>query len=108
MARKQEVIVHLVDDVDGGNAAETLSFALDGVGYEIDLSGKNAKALRADLSKWTAHARKPRKSGGTRRRSSSRPTGEAATIRVWAHEHGVDVPARGRIPAAVVDKYHAR
>jgi hypothetical protein len=108
VARKQEVIVHLVDDLDGGQAAETVAFALDGVGYEIDLSAKNAKALRADLAKWTAHARKPRKNAGTRRRSGSRPSGEAAAIRVWAHEHGVEVPARGRIPAAVVEQYHAR
>ncbi|MGH3743659.1 MAG: histone-like nucleoid-structuring protein Lsr2 [Mycobacteriales bacterium] len=108
VARKQEVIVHLVDDVDGVQAAETVAFALDGVAYEIDLSAKNAKALRTDLSKWTAHARKARKSAGTRRRGGSRPTGEAAAIRAWAHESGVDVPARGRIPAAVAEQYHAR
>jgi len=108
VARKQEVIVHLVDDLDGGQAAETVAFALDGVGYEIDLSTKNAKALRSDLSKWTAHARKPRKSAGGRRRGASRPSSDAATIRVWAHENGVTVPARGRIPAAVVEQYHAR
>lgn len=108
MARKQEVIVHLVDDVDGVQAAETVAFALDGVSYEIDLSAKNAKALRADLSKWTAHARKARRTAGTRRRAGTRPTGEAAAIRAWAHDNGVDVPARGRIPATVVEKYHAR
>ncbi|HEX7355240.1 MAG TPA: Lsr2 family protein [Mycobacteriales bacterium] len=108
MARKQEVIVHLVDDVDGVQAAETVAFALDGVAYEIDLSAKNAKALRADISKWTAHARKARKTGGGRRRGAARPTGEAAAIRAWAHENGIEVPARGRIPAAVVEQYHAR
>lgn len=108
MARKQEVIVHLVDDLDGSQAVETVAFALDGVGYEIDLSTKNAKALRADVQKWAAHARKARKAAGTRRRGGSRPTSDAAAIRVWAHEHGVEVPARGRIPAAVVEQYNAR
>ena len=108
MSRKQEVIVHLVDDIDGSEAVETLSFALDGVGYEIDLNRKNAKALRTEVERWVEHARKAKRTAGTRRRSSSKSgTGEAATIRAWANEHGVTVPARGRIPAAVVEQYHA-
>ncbi|MEO7000057.1 MAG: histone-like nucleoid-structuring protein Lsr2, partial [Terracoccus sp.] len=40
MAQRVEVV--LIDDLDGGNAAETVTFALDGVTYEIDLSDKNA------------------------------------------------------------------
>jgi hypothetical protein len=42
----QRVITQLVDDIDGKEiaegAGETVSFALDGVSYEIDLSSKNA------------------------------------------------------------------
>ena len=34
--------VTLVDDLDGGKAAETVVFGLDGASYEIDLSKKNA------------------------------------------------------------------
>ncbi len=56
MAQKVQVI--LVDDVDGGEAAETVSFALDGVSYEIDVSQKNAKALRDALGAWVGHARR--------------------------------------------------
>ena len=49
MAKK--VTVTLVDDFDGDGAAdETVEFGLDGVTYEIDLSSKNAKKLRDDLS----------------------------------------------------------
>ena len=36
MAQKVQVI--LVDDVDGGEAEESVGFGLDGVNYEIDLS----------------------------------------------------------------------
>ena len=43
MARK--VQVHLLDDIDGGKADETLKFALDGTNYEIDLSTKHADKL---------------------------------------------------------------
>jgi hypothetical protein len=34
--------VTLVDDLDGGEAAESVSFSLDGKTYEIDLSEKHA------------------------------------------------------------------
>ena len=37
-----KVITELVDDIDGSTAEETVSFALDGVEYEIDLSTPNA------------------------------------------------------------------
>ena len=108
MARKTETLVTLEDDIDGSKAAETISFAVDGVAYEIDLSTKNAKALRSDLTKWSEHARKAKRATTTRaRRGASKPVSEAAAIRAWAAENGVDVPARGRIPAAVAEQYHA-
>ena len=50
MSRK--VIVYLIDDFDGKAADETVLFGLDGVTYEIDLSAKNAKKLRANLQPW--------------------------------------------------------
>jgi hypothetical protein len=34
-------IVQLTDDLDGGKADTTVSFGLDGVNYEIDLSEEN-------------------------------------------------------------------
>lgn len=109
MARKQEVIVHLVDDVDGSTAVETVSFSIDGAAYEIDVNKRNAKAIRSDFEKWAAHARKPRgKARTTRRRAgAAKTTSEAATVRAWAAERGVEVPPRGRIPKAVLEQYHA-
>ena len=44
MAQRVQVI--LEDDIDGGSAAETVSFSIDGSSYEIDLSKKNAAKLR--------------------------------------------------------------
>lgn len=108
MARKQEVIVHLVDDIDGSDAVETVAFSLDGVDYEIDLNTAHAKEMRGALQSWVSHARKAKRSGGSRRRAAGRPSSEAPAIREWARKNGVDVPARGRIPADVVEKYHAR
>src|SRR3954447_26296405 len=56
MAQKVQVI--LVDDLDGGSADETVSFSLDGVAYEIDLSDKNAAAFRDSLAQYVGLARR--------------------------------------------------
>ena len=42
----KQIIHKLVDDLDGGDADETVKFSLDGVQYEIDLSKKNADKMR--------------------------------------------------------------
>ena len=43
------VIVKLTDDIDGGDADETVHFALDGRSYEIDVNAANAARLRDAL-----------------------------------------------------------
>jgi hypothetical protein len=53
-----KVITTLIDDIDGGEADETVSFGIDGVGYEIDLTGANAAVLREVLAPYIAAARK--------------------------------------------------
>ena len=51
MARKTKII--LVDDVDGSEATQTVSFALDGVSYEIDLNDSHSAALRESIEEWS-------------------------------------------------------
>lgn len=106
MAQRVEVI--LVDDIDGGAAAETVSFALDGVSYEIDLSEKNAKKLRDAFASWTGNARRQ---GGSRRGAGRRQArrGDLGAVREWARSSGYTVSDRGRISAeiqAAYDKAH--
>ena len=48
----------LTDDVDGGEAAETVRFALDGVEYEIDLNEQHARELRESLTVFVEAARR--------------------------------------------------
>ena len=109
MAQKVNII--LVDDLDGSEATETVSFALDGTSYEIDLNDGNAQALREALSGYIGHARKA--SGGARsgRRSSARSTASASShtkdVREWAKSQGMDVSERGRISADVQQAYDA-
>ena len=104
----QRVNVVLVDDIDGDEATETVSFALDGVDYEIDLNEKNAGALRDALARYVDAGRR---TGGRRRRGQRASGGEsgpsAADIRKWARDNGWDVPERGRVSADVREAYAA-
>jgi hypothetical protein len=109
MAQRVEVV--LIDDLDGGNAAETVTFSLDGVTYEIDLSDENARKLRDDFASWTGHARRAgaAKSSATRRRSNGAKRTDLGAVREWARANGHNVSDRGRISAeiqAAYDKAH--
>lgn len=108
----------LVDDLDGTDAAETVSLALDGVSYEIDLSSEHAGELREVLSRFVSHARRtggrvqrgrpavPEKasSGGTQAEQRA----HTKAVRVWAKANGFMVSARGRIPVRVLEAYGNR
>jgi hypothetical protein len=104
--------VRLLDDLDGGEAAESVSFSLDGKSYEIDLSEKHAAALRDAFAPFVSSARR---AGGTtaaaRPRMSTRagrPRAETAAIREWASANGMEVSARGRISSTVLEAYENR
>ncbi|MFE5309834.1 Lsr2 family protein [Isoptericola sp. NPDC056605] len=106
MVQKKQIV--LIDDVDGGDADETVTFALDGVTYEIDLTTKHAKQLRDGLGKWVGHARKTTSRpvrGGTRGARTDRE--QLAKIRAWARANGHDVSDRGRIAASIMEAYEA-
>ena len=99
----QRVHIVLEDDLDGSEAAETVSFSLDGVSYEMDLSEANASQLRNDLAPWVGHARRV----GGRKAAGKKPSkGSAAKdIRAWALGQGTQVSARGRVSAEVREAY---
>lgn len=103
--------VKLLDDLDGGKAAETVSFGVDGVGYEIDLSVKNAKALRKALAEFVTAGRQIKATATisvARSASRGKAAGpDAAVIRAWANEAGVPVSVRGRVSAEVRAQYLA-
>jgi hypothetical protein len=108
MAKRVQVI-H-TDDIDGSEAAETITFALDGINYSIDLSTDNAKKLRDAFAPYIAAGERDRNSstrrssgGGTSRRKSA---GTSATdIRAWAAAQGMQVSSRGRVSAEVREAY---
>ena len=111
MAQRQVTV--FTDDVTGEELedGETVSFALDGVEYEIDLSGEHAEQLRDAVAPYIRHgrrisgrsARSSRSGGSASRRSadsdsSSRASGgrdhDTRAIREWAQANGHNAPAR--------------
>ncbi|WP_416981599.1 histone-like nucleoid-structuring protein Lsr2 [Streptomyces sp. T028] len=106
MAQKVQVL--LVDDLDGGEADETVTFALDGKTYEIDLTTANADNLRGLLEPYVKGGRRTggRASGGRgKARAASGSSQDTAQIRAWAKENGFEVNDRGRVPATIREAY---
>jgi hypothetical protein len=104
----QKVQVLLVDDISGGEADETVTFALDGATYEIDLSTANADKLRGVLAEYVEAGRRTggRASRGRGRAPrSSAGSADTAKIRSWAKENGYEVNDRGRVPATIREAY---
>ncbi|MGA3214664.1 MAG: Lsr2 family protein [Acidimicrobiales bacterium] len=111
----QTIVVRLIDDIDGSEADETVSFALDGRAYEIELSRKNAANLRKMLAPYIEKGRTAgRPSSPARGRSSGSPRKTAATktllselsieekkrFRAWA-----DMPTARRVGDARVQAW---
>jgi len=110
MVRKVEV--RLIDDLDNSPADESVTFGLDGTNYQIDLSAKHAKELRAGLDKFIQVAQ--RVSHGAVATARPRGRGRAVAksdrvqnqaIREWAQRNGLAVAPRGRISQSIVGQY---
>jgi Lsr2 len=109
----QRTVVQLTDDLDGKAIAEgkgeTVRFGVDGQDYEIDLSEKNAQALRDVIGKYVAAGRRVgggSRGGRSRSSSSSRSRDyDPKAVRAWAEEQGLEVSARGRVPADLVTRF---
>ena len=113
----QRTTVVLTDDVDGGEASETVQFGLEGVQYEIDLSEENAEKLRRAVSLYVEHGRRiggrrsatgsgGGNSGGTGGGAASSGDGvDNAAVRAWAREQGIEVSDRGRIKSEVIQQF---
>jgi len=108
-------VIELIDDLDNKpikqGEGETVSFGLENVEYTIDLSRANAEKLRKALSPYVGAARTVGGKRGSRGRRKADGRGfrdyDPKAVRKWAESKGLEVPARGRIPASVVEQFHA-
>ncbi|MEV4539303.1 Lsr2 family protein [Asanoa sp. NPDC049518] len=111
----KRTIVNLVDDIDGGTAHQTVTFALDGVTVEIDLSDENAANLRRAFDPFVRAAAKVTSTGVRHSRTVISAQGaslreQTQAIRTWAHKYGPQlgldpVGDRGAIPQRIRDAY---
>jgi Lsr2 len=105
MARSIET--RLVDDLDGSDADETVTFSFEGREYEIDLSDDNAARLRNALAVFVAAARRAergRRGGPAHTPGGRRPanvTDHKVAIRTRASANGHDAAERARRPHPV-------
>lgn len=116
----QRVRTIFTDDLDGWQAAETVSFSLDGQDYVVDLNQEHAEELRGIARQYGQSAR--RTNSGSGRRRSRQPKAQASApaqlgpdvqdqdvdpkqVRQWAQEQGHKVSARGRVPGTSVAKF---
>ncbi len=99
----QKVIT--TSDVSGREGAESVTFALFGKGYEIDLTRDEIGQLEEGLKPYVKKARQI----GTK---SAKPgvrtelPADSKAVRAWAAAHGIDCPKNGRIPGRVLDAYN--
>lgn len=110
----QKYIVQLIDDLTNEpieeGEGETVTFALDGVNYAIDLSTQHADELRNSLNTYVSAARKADAVASSKTRSASRPSApktDLKDVRSWAESNGFTVSSRGRIPSTVQEAYAA-
>jgi Lsr2 len=105
----QKTVITFEDDLDGSAAEGTVTFALNGVQYEIDLSKKNADKLARAFEPFVTGGRKvsTRTAGRSSRGASSPKKHDQSAVREWARAEGMTVSDRGRIPAEVLARYQA-
>lgn len=96
----------MTDDLDPRlEADESITFGVDGATYEIDLSKKNATALRSALDRYVRAARR---TGGRAARGHATPTKtgvDTAAVKAWADSNGVAYNKRGRLPATIIEQF---
>jgi hypothetical protein len=101
----QQVSVTITCDICGSSKdAQSHTISLDGQAREIDLCGKDGRALDKVAGKYVPHARKVRRALATGRRTISGRE-RSADIRAWAKAEGFEVSDRGRIPADLERQY---
>jgi hypothetical protein len=103
----QRIKVTLICDIHGDDTigTETVTFALDGTTYEIDVCDAHGRTMREAFATYIGHGRKVRGAGGSPRRTAVGV--DPAAVRAWARSKGITVSERGRISADVLAQFTA-
>ncbi len=114
MAQRTQVI--LTCDVHDGaaEAADTVSFTVEGQAYECELCEPHLNEFREAMEIWSSHSRlvgggrgaqsPGRASRGSRRRATNDGP-SSSDVREWARAQGMEVSTRGRVSAELHAAY---
>lgn len=117
MAQRTQVI--LTCDVHDGDAdaAETVTFTVEGQSYECELCEAHLAEFREAMEIWSSNSRPASRGRGAqlaarsvrsgRRKASSGDGPTTAEVREWARAQGMEVSSRGRVPAELHAAYEA-
>ena len=111
MAQKVQIL--LVCDLHEGDVegTESVSFALEGAAYEIDVCDKHGAELRDAFAPFVGAARRAGRAAAAGRRGRPAKAGSdkerTVAIREWARKNGHKVSERGRLSAVVLAAYDA-
>lgn len=105
----QETIIRKIDDIDGSEGdVDTLTFAVHGKTYEIDLSKANVQRFEEVFAPYVEKARRAQLHSTGGNRAATRGSGSTAEsrqqsqeLRAWAKQHGIAVSDRGRVSELV-------
>ena len=86
---------------------ESMTFALNGSAYEIDLCGAHGKEFSEQIGGYTQYARRVRVSGRPPKAKPTLDREQSADIREWARMLGLDIKDRGRLRKSVIAAYEA-
>ena len=98
-----------IDDLTGEEGADTVTIAIDGSSWSIDLAAgsrtKLDKALKPFLDAATSLSTRRAGLGRGSAAKAGRTPQELQVIREWARANGHEVSDRGRIPNAIMEEY---
>lgn len=101
-----QTITTYIDDLTGEPADKSVTFALEGNTWEIDLSSEHIDALHEALSTFIEHGRPVRNSVKAKLARAKVDREQAQAMREWGRANGWNVSDRGRVPAALVEAYN--
>jgi hypothetical protein len=109
----QVVQIECTSDITGAAAAEQHAITVDGVAYEIDVTGAEFdERFGAVVDLLREHGRVVKPARGTRgkgtaKRQAAAADDDAKARRAWLRSEGHDVSDRGRIPSELNTLYDA-
>lgn len=107
-------VTKLIDDINGDDATETVTFGYKGQAFTIDLSEANAELFEALMSTYVAAATevvapekpvKATRATGKGNTPAKFPAGYLDLVRTWANANGYTVAQKGRVSGTVLEAY---